>query len=351
MDGFALALSDCEQATPAAPIDLAVGHPVQAGDGVGRLPPMAALPISTGAPVPLGADAVIIHEKAVVRGARLRVECPPRALDNIRRIGEDVTVGQTVVKSGERMGPDAVGALLGYGVDTVLVQRLPRLHLFATGNELSPDAAGLSGPGTIVDSNSPMIAAFAQSLGLCAELGGRMPDTPEAVDAMLDRAVRSPCDIIVTTGGVSGGAFDLVRAGLMNLGITPHFHGVRMRPGKPILFATLPDGRPFFGLPGNPVAALVGMRFFVLAALRCLAGLPPEVGQQVRAEQQGRADTTVFLRAKAVWEGDAIVSLDTQLDQRSHILSSVLAANAWLRVDQSGGRTECWGFPKQPTPL
>ena len=113
-----------------------------------------------------------------------------------------------------------------------------------------------------------------------------------------------------------------------------------MRPGKPLLFATLADGRPFFGLPGNPVAALVGMRFFVAAAIRALLGLPAEEGEPAPHAIGGRPGTTLFLRGRHAADG----GVDVTLDQRSHVLRSVLAADCWVRVDDGGARV----FAKAP---
>lgn len=150
--------------------------------------------------------------------------------------------------------------------------------------------------------------------------------------------------MLISTGGVSAGTFDLVAQGLKRRGARVVFHGIRMRPGKPLLFATLPDGRPFFGLPGNPVAALVGFRFFVLAALRRLSGIGAEIGRPVRADVIPRADTTLFL--KGIEEGGPNRGfVDTRLNQRSHVQRALLNANRWVRVNPDG---KILAYPKLP---
>jgi molybdopterin molybdotransferase len=354
MDGFAVASKDCSGAAATAPVDLAIGDPVQAGSGHSVRRAGSAIPISTGAPMPLGADAVVIRERAVRNGDLLRLVAPVLPFTNVRAIGEDALAGKEVLPVGALLTADSVGALVGYGVNEVVVYRRPRLLLFSTGNELVTSiTSNIASETAIVDSNTPMIEAFAAGLGLeIASLGGAK-DVAVSVDSLLKRATSSPrADLVISTGGVSGGAFDLVRARLEALGGRVHFHGVRMRPGKPLLFASLPDGRPYFGLPGNPVAALVGMRFFVLAAIRAMAGLPPEAGEPVTGVQTGRVGTTEFLRGKAIRRAGAVVRVDTNLDQRSHVLSSVLVADTWLRVDRDGaGHASHLAFAKVPPPV
>jgi molybdopterin molybdotransferase len=188
----------------------------------------------------------------------------------------------------------------------------------------------------LVDSNAPMIAACAQAFGLPCDFLGAAADQAEAIDRLLDRA--SECDILLSTGGVSAGDLDLVRDRLEARGAMVYFHGVRMRPGKPILFARLADGRPYFGLPGNPVAALTGFRFFVVPALRRLLGLPEEKGEPVECTAAPRSDCTLILRGRRVTPS----AVDCDLDQRSHVLSSTLAADCWIKLRENG---EAEAFP------
>jgi len=256
--------------------------------------------------------------------------------------------GDALVGTGHLVTPDAIGALVACGIERIAVRRMPRIVLVSSGSELAADRAGLSGEAKAIDCNAPMILAAAGSLGLPVRFLGRMADTPEAVDGMLDTAFAAgEGEILISTGGVSVGDFDLVRAGLEARGVTLHFHGVQMRPGKPLLFATLPDGRPYFGLPGNPVAALVAFRFFVMAAVRRMLGLPREAGEAVVADAEVRAGTTLFLRGRRAIDPEGRVWIDTGFDQRSHILSSVVHADHWLRVAPDGQRFRA--YPKLPT--
>ncbi len=348
MDGFAVRSADVAAAGAAHPIDLPLGAPVPAGEAAGTLRIGHAVPISTGARLPEGADAVLIREFGeVVDGACLRVRAPIDPWRNVRAPGEDMTQGSALIGAGHLITPDTVGALAACGIDRIAVRRMPRIALISSGSELAANAAGLSGPAKAIDCNAPMILAAARSLGLPARFLGRMADTPEAVAAMLDMASASgEDDILISTGGVSAGEFDLVRAGLEARGVAIHFHGVQMRPGKPLLFATLPDGRPYFGLPGNPVAALVAFRFFVMAAVRRMLGLPREPGEAVSADAEPREGTTLFLRGRRVLDADGRVRIETGFDQRSHILSSVVQADHWLRVAPDAPRFRA--YPKLP---
>ncbi|QXQ05579.1 molybdopterin molybdotransferase MoeA [Sphingosinicellaceae bacterium] len=338
MDGFALASAATEAARPDRPIELAIGSDASAGHWPSPLEPGTAVPISTGAPLPAGADTIVIREHARVVGKRLLVDAPLVRWNNVRATGEDVQAGTVLLPAGARVGVDAVGVLASAGIGEVPVVRRPRLLLFTTGNEIAATSAALADPALIPDSNGPMTVAFAATLGLSIDYAGPVTDDLPALVTMLARARDGDADIVLSTGGVSGGRFDLVAQALAEVGAGKGFHGVQMRPGKPLLFATLGSGRLYFGLPGTPVAALVALRFFVLAAIRAMAGLDPEAGQPIEDGPPARPGTTLFLRDAA--DG-------RQLDQRPHVLSSILRADRWLRVDDAGTRA----YPKEPPSL
>lgn len=346
MDGYAVASADCAAATIANPVVLTVAEVVAAGSWPAALAAGSAAPISTGAPVPGRADAIIVREEARPVGGRLSITAPPRKFANVRALGEDMAVGRMVAPRGTRVTADVVGALSASGIEQVEVQRLPTIRLFTTGSELT-DVAGLADPALIIDSNGPMIEAFALSVGLTVDFVGRAVDEGDVLDAMLSAPTPAHPQIVISTGGVSHGSFDLVRERLEKAGATMHFHGVGMRPGKPLLFATLTDGRLYFGLPGTPVAALVAMRFFVMAAVRAMAGLEPEAGMPHRDGPPARPGTTLFLRGRATQGADGGTVFEASPDQRSHVLSSIVPANAWLRVEAGGSLL----YPKLPSPL
>jgi molybdopterin molybdotransferase len=335
MDGYALRSGDTAIATADRPVWLPVHQEVRAGAVPLDLAAEAAAAISTGAVVPAGADHVIAREQAQVAAGRLRIERPLEPGRNIRLRGEDFRAGVTVLTAGMRIGAAEIGALVACGVERVVVRRKPRMALIATGNELRGERAPPSST-DIAESNGPMILAAAAELGLSCQHLGCVADEADLLEAGLDRLVQTEADILVSTGGVSGGRYDLVRACLEARGATILFHGLAMRPGKPLLFAIMPDGRPFFGLPGNPVAALVAFRFFIVAAIRRLLQLEPEDGEPVSAADLAKNTATLFLRCRLVRDASGNPHIDAGLDQRSHILSSVIQASHWLRVEPSG---------------
>ncbi|TPG54462.1 molybdopterin molybdotransferase MoeA [Sphingomonas glacialis] len=326
MDGFAFAAADTADATPEQPSRLPIVGSVRAGIHPTAHAPRTTSRISTGAPVPAGCDYVLPHEEARVEQDRLTLDQALAAGRNVRRRGEDAAAGARVLSSGTWVTPEIIGALACYGVATLEVARRPSITLLPTGDELLAQPSA-DRPAAIFDANSVMITALLRAQGL--EPLRAAPVSDDA--AQLEHAIAAASDsaIVVTTGGASGGDHDHLGQALARLGATVHFHGVRMRPGKPLLFATLPSGALFFGLPGNPVAALLGARFFVGAALRAMSGLPAERGETVAIETESRPDTTVFL--KAVREPGGTIRI--LADQRSHTLRPLIAANCWVVAD------------------
>ncbi|MBO9707506.1 MAG: molybdopterin molybdotransferase MoeA [Caulobacter sp.] len=334
MDGFALCSGDTTAASHKAPVRLRLLSPVFAGMPVQPLARGAAIPISTGAPVPEGADAVLVREAAEIRAGELVLDRPVLQDRNVRQIGEDARAGDMILPPGAWLSPAMIGALTAYGVARLPVWRSPGVAVISTGSELMGSGAVLE-RAAFVDSNGPMIRSAVGQLGLGADFIGIARDERHALDAALDAA--SASDLVVSTGGVSAGDLDLVRERLEARGAEIIFHGVRMRPGKPLLFARLADGRLYFGLPGTPVAALVTFRFFVTHAIRRLAGLPAEQGEPIRHNGVAREGTTLFLRARRGTSPQGHPLADTQLDQRPHILRSIFEADLWLRLHDGDG--------------
>ncbi|WP_010185854.1 molybdopterin molybdotransferase MoeA [Sphingomonas sp. PAMC 26605] len=326
MDGFAFTSADTVDALPGWPVLLPIAAAVRAGIRPLSHGPGTACRISTGAPLPAGCDHVLPHEEArIVKGA-LVIEGALPAGRNVRRRGEDAAAGAAVLAPGIRVTPERIGALACYGVETLKVARRPAIALLPTGDELlaRPSAER---PAAIFDANSVMLAALLRAQGLeplrAAPVGDDAGQIERAIAAASDSA------IVVATGGASGGDHDHLAQALTRLGATVHFHGVRMRPGKPVVFATLPGGALFFGLPGNPVAALLGARFFLGAALRAMLGESPERGDVVETVTELRPDTTLFLKAVR----DPGGAIEILADQRSHTLRPLIAANCWVVAD------------------
>jgi molybdopterin molybdotransferase len=342
MDGYALRSADTEGASESAPVALALNPPLPAGAAARTLAPGTATPISTGAPIPPGADTVLVRERARIEGDRLRLPAPIAAWTNIRAEGEDVARGAVLGTGGVRLDPERIGMLAAAGIGEVLARRRPRLGYFSTGDEL---AEGITGSASaIADANRPMIAALAEDAGLPLLDLGHTRDGAADIAAMIEKA-DGRVDILCSSGGVSGGAFDFVRACIEAMQGEIAFHGLEMRPGKPLLFARLRSGTLYFGLPGNPVAALVGFRFFALEAVRTALGLPPEAGQAILHDEAEGQGPTRFLRVCLDADRDGPPRYDASLDQRSHILSSAARADGWLRADDANGTSTF--FPKR----
>ncbi|WP_140986138.1 gephyrin-like molybdotransferase Glp [Asticcacaulis tiandongensis] len=266
MDGFAIKRTEV-----AAGQASEIGATVAAGD-VTPTDQAPVVRIMTGALVSSAYDAVIPIEQAEVSGQSVVFAHIPAAGANIREAGEDVAQGEAVLNAGESVTPEKLALLAALGVREVSVITLPDVHVFSTGNELS-DGGNLS-EAMIHNSNGPYLLAAARRAGLVAHDGGIIRDEAQNLVAAI-QAIKTP-SIIITTGAVSKGEKDFVPEALKALGAEIVFHRINLRPGKPILFARLPQGHFYFGLPGNPVAAAVGWRFFVQALVRQLSGLGRE---------------------------------------------------------------------------
>lgn len=335
MDGFAVAASDTLVATLHRPVAITLGAPAHAGGPGARLLRGSAIPISTGAPIPAGCDSVIVRERARIVDGLLQVTEPVDVGCNVRQCGEDASAGDVILSQGSVITPVAIGALAAYGVGAVQVRRRPSVALFSTGDELVA-AAQTPGAANTFDANGPMINALLIEAGLDPVLYPVAPDDPPSLAALIDEIGLSAPDMIVSTGGVSAGDRDCLRRVLEARGATIHFHGVSMRPGKPVLFATLPNGTMFFGLPGNPLAALVGARFFVLAAVRAMLGLLPETGIIVPTPDSAREGITIVLSANSTRRLDDSLGAEPRANQKSHKLRPALGADSWLVIDEAG---------------
>jgi molybdopterin molybdotransferase len=231
--------------------------------------PGLAMRIMTGAPIPAGADAVIPLEDTDRGLARVTLHRPVHTGNCIRRMGEDIEAGAPALGAGAALGPQQLGLLAAIGRDRVVVRPRPRVIILSTGSELI-EVGRTPSFGEVIDSNSYMIAAAAKDAGADARRIGIVPDDhAKLLDALESQLLRA--DILITTGGVSMGAFDVVKEALSELG-TVEFTKVAMQPGKPQGFGHIGDKIPIFCLPGNPVSSLVSFEAFVRPAIRKLLG-------------------------------------------------------------------------------
>lgn len=232
------------------------------------VPPGQCVRIMTGAPLPAGCDTVVIQERVQRVDDHIRLDSHHQAGDNVRNAGEDVRIGQVVLKAGRRLIPADIGLLASLGLADVSVYRRLRVAFFSTGDELQPIGTNLA-PGEVHDSNRYTLRAMLQRLGAEIVDIGIVRDTPEATRAAFTRAADGQ-DVIISSGGVSVGDADFVKGTLDEIGLA-EFWKVAMRPGRPLTFGRV-RGAVFFGLPGNPVSVMVTFYQFVQPALRKMMG-------------------------------------------------------------------------------
>ncbi|MFT4265290.1 MAG: molybdopterin molybdotransferase MoeA [Nocardioides sp.] len=282
MDGYAVACADVAGASAQAPVTLPVVGENAAGNAtLLALPRGAAAKIMTGAPLPHGADTVVPYEWTDRGVAAVRVSRAPEGSgQHVRPEGDDVVRGDLVVSDGTLLGPRQLGLLAATGHASVPARPRPRVVVISTGSELREPGTPL-GPDSIFDSNSYLLAAAARAAGAIAYRVGIVPDEPARfLEALEDQLVRA--DLVVTSGGVSAGDYDVVKEALASRGVW--FGPVAMQPGKPQGFGFVgPDRTPLLTLPGNPVSAYVSFQVFARPALRRLMGLTPEVPATITA--------------------------------------------------------------------
>lgn len=332
MDGYALRAADLARAGNDAPVALPVAFEVAAGARPDRpLEPGAVARIFTGAPLPPGADAVVRQEDVVRDGDRARFTIPASPGEHVREAGEDVRAGETVLEPGARLGPGPLGMLASLGRTVVAVHRRPRVAILSGGDELiEPD--GDPAGGRIVASNSYSIAAQCREAGAEPTYLGIARDTP----ADLERVLRAGlwADVLVSSAGVSVGDRDYVRPVLEQLGCELVFWGVEIKPGFPLVFGRFAERGPLvFGLPGNPVSAMVTFEEFVRPALRKLAGhralYRPRIEAVLGETLRKGAGRLHLVRVRLVREDGRVVATPTG-SQSSGVLRSMALADGLL---------------------
>jgi molybdopterin molybdotransferase len=340
MDGYAVRAGDTAGAGPEAPARLAVVGELPAG----RPPTQAvgggeAIRIMTGAPMPEGADAVVMVEYTERDGDAVRVLHAAEPGDHVRPTGGDLAAGDPVFAAGTVLGPAHVGVLASLGLQEVQAIRRVRVGVLSTGDELVE--TGALQPGQIRDSNRPMLLALVADAGAEAADLVVAPDDEAVITRTLEDALAS-CDAVLTSGGVSVGDYDYVKAALDRLGGLQSWQ-VAIKPAKPLAFGVV-DGTPVFGLPGNPVSSLVSFELFARPALLQMMGhahrFRPEVPATAAHAMPRKPDGKLHLdRVRVHAEGDRFVAARTGA-QASNVLSATAAANGLALLPDGDGVPE-----------
>jgi len=330
MDGYAVHAADVAAASEKTPVRLPVVHDIAAGNTQAlSLAPGQSMRIMTGAPMPHGADAVVAVEHTDGGLARVTVLDAVPVGNSVRQAGEDVVAGDLIMRAGTRLGPRQIALLAAVGAGQVQVTPKPRVVVISTGDELI-EAGTLPGFGQVVDSNGLMLTAAVRALDCIPFRVGCVRDDAQTflstIESQLLRA-----DAVITTGGVSMGAYDTVKEVLSRVG-TMRFDKVAMQPGMPQGFGTLgEDEVPVFTLPGNPVSAMVSFEVFVAPALRLMAGRLRHETSLVTAvaidSWTAPAGKVQFARIVLSHNGSGYVAAIAGM-QSSHALGSMVGANA-----------------------
>ncbi len=325
MDGYAVVANSCVAGTRLAVID---EQPAGIDRGL-SVAPGEAIRIFTGAPVPRGADAIVMQEDTTVAGSEIVINVTVEQGEFVRRRGADVVAGQKILSAGERVRPATIGLLAAQGIADVTVGGEVRVAIISTGDELAAPGAVLQ-PGQIYESNSSLLRALSEKRGVKVVSVTHCPDRADAIRAALRAG--AACDAMIISGGVSVGARDLVKAALAQVGAELQLWRVAVKPGKPFLFGRAGQCA-MFGLPGNPVSAFVTFLLFVRPALLRLMGAPddalslPSVPARLGADVQNDSERVHYIR------GVIAAGIFTPFGrQESHALFGLSRSNAILKV-------------------
>ena len=334
MDGYAVRSEDIRNADANHPVRLNVIEDLPAGFISSRIVGKGeAIRIMTGAPIPRGADTVIPVEDTTKEGDFAAILRPGLPGENIRRAGEDVKKGERVVSKGDLIRPAEIGMLASVRRSFVSVYQSPVVAILCTGEELV-DVDGVLDEGKIVSSNSYALAAQVKECGAIPVQLGIARDRKEEIKEKLLQGLRA--DVILSSAGVSVGDYDFVKDVLRDLGIEMVFWRVAMKPGRPLAFGTI-EGKPVFGLPGNPVSSMVSFEQFVRPSLLKMMGhlriFRPMIEAILKGEIHKEPGRRHFVRASVIFERDHY-SVTTTGAQGSGILRSMVKANGFVVIPE-----------------
>ncbi|MEK7824996.1 MAG: gephyrin-like molybdotransferase Glp [Nitrospirota bacterium] len=337
MDGYAVIFNDIRGASKKAPAAIKVIGEVPAG----RMPAVKigrgeAVKIMTGAPMPEGADTVVRVEDTEPSGSMVSIFKECERGENIRRRGEDVKSGDLVIEKGKKIRPAEIGMMASVGRAFIYVHQRPRVAVMSTGDEIADLDEEVS-PEKIINSNSYALRSLAMDAGCIPSLLGIARDNKEDLTRRLRDGLTS--DVILISGGVSMGDYDFVKDVLAEMGMEMKFWKVSMKPGQPLAFGTI-MGKPVFGLPGNPVSAMVSFYQFVMPALKKMGGQKAlylntidAISDEDLEKKKGR---TYFMRA-VIDNRDGVYHARSTGDQGSGILTSMVKADGFIVIPEDSG--------------
>ena len=338
-DGVVLSASGLSVAKGGRPVKLAgelrAGDSVEVANGIDG----DAARIMTGAPVPSWAKAIVMIEDLTLNDdGTMMINRLPEPGAWIRPKGSDIAERSAILTPGRQIIPEHVQALASSGVVEAVIHTKPRVGLCSTGEELVDVKSGPPGSGQIYDSNRPFMTAMMRSFGCDVVVNEHVGDTLDEMVGFLNRVMEASLDLVVSSGAVSMGSYDFVKPALEAVGAEIVFHKVTQKPGKPLLFAILPNGSLYFGLPGNPVSTVVNCRFYVHYALSVMQQKPRETPIRLRLENeiekpQGMA---VFLKAQCVRAKDGALVRALE-GQESFQTMPLLEMNGWIVLSEHVG--------------
>ncbi len=334
MDGYAVSSSEVAGGSRQKPVVLDVVEDLPAGSVAKRgVKKGQAIRIMTGAPIPCGADAVIMVEKTQTDGGKVKVFESAKAGENIRCAGEDIKRGELVLRKGKIIGPAEMGILASLGVKSIEVAKPPRVAILATGDELVEIEEDLTA-GKIRNSNGYSLSGQVGNAGGIPRHLGIVSDDKAEIQRKIEEGLES--DILLISGGVSVGDYDYVKEVMADLNGRIEFWKVAIRPGKPLVFSVI-NGKPVFGLPGNPVSSMVSFEVFVRPAILKMLGQEGDNRKEVDAVLEEsikkKKDFKYFLRAKTEWKGGEYRTKTTG-PQGSGILKSMALANSLIILSE-----------------
>ena len=335
MDGYAVIASDIKSASKQHPARLKVLEDLPAGKvSDKKITNGETIRIMTGAPIPSGADAVVMHEVTEKDGDFVRVYSPVLVNENIRPAGEDINVGDLLIKKGRLITPADIGIMATIQKSKVTVFQKPRVAILSTGDEIVDIDEPIT-RGKIVNSNSYSLEAQVKDIGAIPLHLGIAKDTKEALEKKLLSGLSS--DVLVTSGGISVGDFDFVKDVLKDLGMEMKFWKVAMKPGKPLAFGEI-KGKPVFGLPGNPASSMLCFELFVRPALLKMSGRSDIFRKEVIAESmediKNKPGRRYFIRTITSFK-DGQYFFKTTGSQGSGILTSMTLANSLAIISEN----------------